>query len=211
MRRIVLAALVLFAGSAAVARADAVYRVVVLALDPAYVVLAGGGVLRRAATCVCAATPSGRAALLELDPGGSVVRLSPVDPLAARAAGAEAIPASAFVFSRMHASAGDTSQPVEIRITVTVPARTPSTDDIYVSTEKSGWRPADLLMSRIDARRWTIVQTLPRGARFAYRFTRGSFMTGERNAAAQLPPARELIARPSLEVNDDVARWADIE
>ncbi|GAC1432259.1 MAG: hypothetical protein NVSMB5_26180 [Candidatus Velthaea sp.] len=209
--RTIVACMLACAAAITSAEAATVYRVVVFAVDPGRVVIAGGGVLRRAAACACTATTSGRAAYLELDGDGSVVRLEPADPHAGGVAGAESIPPSAFVFARAASTTGDRSQPVEVRITVTVPARTPPTDDIYLSTEKNGWRPADLLMSRVDSSHWTIVQTLPRGARFAYRFTRGSFATGERTAAAQVPPAHIVLAQPNTQVTVDVARWADIE
>lgn len=211
MRRLLLASALLFIPSLALAQTPSAYRVVVLTMDVTRIVLSGGGILRRAADCACETISSGRAAALELNADGGVTRLAPIDATTPALLAAERIPTTAFVFARTASTAGDPSQPVEIRITVLVPVRTPVTDDIYLSTERSGYKPADLLMTRIDARHWTIVQTLPRGARFAYRFTRGSFTTSERDAMLQLPPAREIVAQPKLAVSDTVATWADIQ
>ncbi len=92
-----------------------------------------------------------------------------------------------------------------------MPPRTPPGDDIYVSTERSGWSPSELRMNRIDSRHFQIVVKLSRGARLAFRVTRGSFGTIERDAARTLPPAHIALGEPNAHVRVDVPAWADID
>lgn len=96
-------------------------------------------------------------------------------------------------------------------IDVTVPPRTPPSDDIYVSTERSGWSPNEVRMDRVDARHYRLALRLHRDARLAFRVTRGSYATIERDAARALPPAHVADGRPDAHVVVDVAAWADID
>ena len=66
-------------------------------------------------------------------------------------------------------------------------------------------------MDRVDARHFRVVLRLHRGARIAFRVTRGSFETIERNAARALPPAHIAAGEPDAHVRVDVATWADID
>jgi hypothetical protein len=200
--------------SSAATAATTTYRAIVLVLSGNRLVLGGGGVLRVAATCTCASDVAGRAALIDLDDDGNVVALRRADTASAATAkaakAASDIPRTAYAIIPQSSSGGDPTVPVAVTIVVTVPAQTPATDDVFLSTERSGWNPAEVRMDRLDALHWTISLTLPRGAHFAYRFSRGSFATGERDDSRQLPPAHTLTAAAGTIAHATVANWADI-
>ena len=191
--------------------ATTTYRAIVLARSGDRLVLGGGGVLRVAANCSCASDIAGRAALIDLDDDGNVIALRRADTAPATPAKAASdIPRTAYAIVPQSSGGGDPTIPVAVTIIVTVPAQTPSTDDVFLSTERSGFNPAELRMDRLDARHWSISLTLPRGAHFAYRITRGTFATGERDESRQLPPAHTFIAAAGTISRATVANWADI-
>jgi hypothetical protein len=172
-------------------------------------VVAGGGVLRLASGCDCQAGVAGRAVSIVLDDAFAVTWLHLITQNAPLRAASD-IPPRAYVFPVTSSTKGDPNNPVTVTITVTVPAQTPGGDDVFVSTERSNWNPSELRMNRVDALHWTLILSLPRGAHLAYRFTRGSFATTERNEARQLPPVHTLIAEPDVHANVVVPGWGDI-
>ncbi len=183
------------------------FRSVALAFEGARLIVSGGGVLRVAATCACAHDIAGRAVILTLGPDGSIVRLR----LALAADGgrpAKEIPSTAYVFAPQENA--DDAQLVTVTIDVTVPNQTPPTDDVYLSSERSGWNPAEIRLNRIDALHFSAELKLPAGVRFAYRITRGSFSTGERDVAFQLPPPHAIVPKPGAVEKITVDNWADI-
>ncbi|MGH7757389.1 MAG: hypothetical protein ACREM8_14050, partial [Vulcanimicrobiaceae bacterium] len=95
-------------------------------------------------------------------------------------------------------------------IVVDVPLNTPTGDDIYLSTDRSNYSPAEIRMNRIDARRWTIALKVPAGTELHYQFTRGSLASVERDRNGSLLTPRLLETRASVTVDDHVARWADL-
>lgn len=185
------------------------YRAVALAVNGGRVVLAGGGVLRLAPGCACDANVAGHAVALALDAGGSVTQLHRAQP-GTQLRAASDIPATAYVFAVQSSTNGDPNNPVTVTIVAAVPAQTPPGDDVYVSTERSSWNPAELRMNRVDALHWSLTLTVPRGAHIAFRFTRGTFATTERNQARQLPPAHVLVAEAGAKDAVTVPAWADI-
>jgi hypothetical protein len=98
---------------------------------------------------------------------------------------------------------------VTVTIVARIPDDTPLTDDVYLSTERSAFNPAELRLVRLDSRHWTIDVSLQPGSTLRYRFTRGSFATGERDRAGALVPPRVLVATPGLQQADTIERWAD--
>ena len=191
--------------------ATTTYRAIVLARSGDRLVLGGGGVLRVAANCTCATDIAGRAALIDLTDDGSVVALRRADSEPATPAKAASdIPHAAYAIVPQSSNGGDPTVPVAVTIIVTVPAQTPATDDVFLSTERSGYNPAELRMDRQDALHWSISLTLPRGAHFSYRITRGSFATGERDASRQLPPTHTFVASAGTVDHATVITWADI-
>jgi hypothetical protein len=98
---------------------------------------------------------------------------------------------------------------VTVTIVVRIPDDTPLGDDLYLSTDRTAFNPAELRLVRLDSRHWTIDLSLPLGSTLHYRFTRGSFVTGERDRAGALVPPHALVAAPGLHADDTVERWAD--
>jgi alpha-glucosidase len=68
--------------------------------------------------------------------------------------------------------------PVDVGIEVEVPAGTPTTTPIHVTSEAVGWAQIPLAWTGPTTARGTL--TVPRGAWFFYKFTRGSFDTVEK-------------------------------
>ena len=66
-------------------------------------------------------------------------------------------------------------------------------------------------MDRVDARHFRLALKLRHGARVAFRVTRGSFGTIERDASRVLPPAHLVTGEADAHVRVDVAAWADID
>ncbi len=98
---------------------------------------------------------------------------------------------------------------VNIVVEVLVPPTTPVTDDIYFTTERTSFSPAEMKMTRIDNLHWSVQLSIERGTIVRYRFTRGSNATAERDAAGTIAEPHQLSAEPSLHTHDTVARWAD--
>ena len=190
--------------------APALYRVTVLAQTPGYLVVSGGDALRVASACTCEQLPAGSLAVVELDAEGRVVELH-------RATGSEAaadkLPPAAIVAdprsARTLRDKEAAAQSVIVTLIVQVPADTPPGDDLYVSTERSGWSASELRMERLDPLHWTIALRLPKNQPLLYRYSRGSFPTLEAERSGGLVPPRKLTAKPGLIVRDTVLRYAD--
>lgn len=191
----------------AAATAAALFRIVPLACDGDRLIVAGAGVLRVADGASCAAIVPGRAIAVELDADG---RATP-RKLAGDAQPAAKIPRSAYVLAPAAESDADETALVTTTIDVIVPPRTPPGDDIYISTERTSWSPAEVRMDRVDARHFRLALQLHRGARLAFRVTRGSYGTTERDASRALPPAHVAFGEPDAHVTVVVAAWADID
>ncbi len=187
--------------------AGTLFRVVPLACTRDRLAIAGGAVLRLAEGASCASVVPGRALALALDAEGRAVPRA----LARDARPPGEIPRSAFVLAPAAERDADESQLVTVTIDVTVPPRTPPGDDVYLSSERSGWSPAEVRLDRVDARHFRLALRLHRDARVAFRITRGSYGTIERDAARALPPAHLAEGRPDAHVTVNVAAWADID
>jgi hypothetical protein len=189
----------------AAAIAAAIFRIVPLACSGDR--LAVAGVLRLAAGASCSSFVPGRPIGVMIGEDGRALphALGP-DALAATK-----IPRSAYVFVAAQERDADETAIVNVPIDVTVPARTPPGDDIYLSTDRSNWSPSEIRMDRVDARHFRYTLQVHRGARIAFRVTRGSYATLERDASRALPPAHIAPGEPSAHVNVTVAAWADID
>ncbi|HEY0394246.1 MAG TPA: hypothetical protein VGD01_07095 [Candidatus Elarobacter sp.] len=191
----------------AAAAATALFRVVPLACSGDRLAVAGAGVLRLADGASCAAIVPGRAVAVALDENN---RATP-QKLTPDALPASKIPRAAYLIAPAAERDADETQLVTSTIDVFVPPRTPPGDDVYVSTERSGWSPSEVRMDRVDVRHFRLVLKLRRGARVAFRVTRGSYGTIERDAARALPPAHVASGEPDAHVRIDVPAWADID
>jgi hypothetical protein len=180
------------------------FRVVPLACTPDGLVIAGGGVLRLAPQASCAGVVAGRAIAVTLD---GAMRATPVK-LDLADEPASALPAGAYAFSPASPAAAEGAV-VTIVIVVTVPPATPAGSDIYLSTERSGYNPSEIRMDQLDARRYRLQVPLHAGARLAFRVTRGSFSTIERDVKGRLPPPHVVTGFAGRTFTIDVAAWAD--
>ena len=97
-----------------------------------------------------------------------------------------------------------------ITIDVRVPANTPTSDDVYLATDRSNFSPAEIRMQRVDARDFTVSISLAGNTKLRYTFTRGSNATIERDRTGGIAVPHALTTVPSLTTHDAVIRWADI-
>ncbi|MBV8603008.1 MAG: hypothetical protein JO359_15710 [Candidatus Eremiobacteraeota bacterium] len=187
------------------------YKVTLLTLTAHFLFLSGGDALRVASGCKCASLPAGTVAIVALDEYGRVAELR-------RATGtenaSERLPPSAIVVdprsSRAVAEQQAAVRTVTITLVVAIPPDTPPGDDLYVSTDRSGWGASELRMERVDPLHWSVQLRLPSGQPLLYRYSRGSFATLEADRSGQLAPARKLTAKEGLVVHDTILRYADL-
>jgi hypothetical protein len=180
------------------------YRIVPLACNAAGLSISGGGVLRVSPAGSCADVVPGRAITVTLDDQTRVVpgKLDPASRPASE------LPAAAFSFSPSSAAAPETKE-VTVTIIVAIPPSTPAGSDIYLSTERSSYNPAEIRMDQLDARRYRLQLPLEDGGRLAFRVTRGSFNTIERDAKGRLPPPHIAIGAPNATYTITVEAWSD--
>jgi hypothetical protein len=188
----------------AVAAAVLSFRVVPLACSPAGLAIAGGGVLRVSPLGSCAGVVPGRAIAITLDADMRAIPGKP-DPAAHPAS---ELPAAAFAFAPSSPAAAEGAA-VTIAIVVTVPPSTPAGSDIYLSTERSGFNPSEIRMDQLDARRYRLQLPLVAGGRLAFRVTRGSYATTERDIKGRLPPPHVATGSPGATFDVVVAAWSD--
>lgn len=190
--------------AAVIAGAPLSYRVVPLACTANGLAIAGGGVLRISPQGSCAAVVPGRAISITLDDDVRAIP-SKLDP-ASHAA--NELPKDAF--SVLPASlAAPESASVIVTIVVTIPPSTPAGSNIYLSTDRSSFNPAELQMNQVDARRYRLQLPLQDGGRILFRVTRGSVATTERDAKGRLPPPHVAVGSAGVTYNVTVEAWAD--
>jgi hypothetical protein len=99
-----------------------------------------------------------------------------------------------------------------VRITVQVPPTTPFTDDVFMTTDTSGWNPQAVKMLRQDALHFFIEMNLRTGSEFHFLFTRGSWRSSERDRNGLERTPRDLYIEGSdlLRIETNVYRWADL-
>lgn len=180
------------------------FRVVPLACSPAGIAVAGGGVLRISPQGSCAGVVPGRVMSVTLDDETRAIP-GKLDPAAHPAS---ELPAAAYAFAPS-APAAAAGSAVTIAIVVTVPPSTPAGSDIYLSTERSGFNPSEIRMDQLDARRYRLQLPLVAGGRLAFRVTRGSYATTERDIKGRLPPPHVATGSAGATFDVVVAAWAD--
>jgi hypothetical protein len=99
---------------------------------------------------------------------------------------------------------------VTVTINVRVPDSTPATDDVYLATDRTNFAPAEVRMTRVDARSFTTAIQLPSGTQLRYDFSRGNFANIERDRLGGIVTPRTLKAQDGLQTHDTVSQWADI-
>ena len=105
------------------------------------------------------------------------------------------------------------SNAVRVTIDVEVPPETPLTDDIYMTTDSSGWNAQAIKMQRVNGRHFRIQVDLKGGTQFHYLFTRGSWQSVERARSGLARDPRTLFVPggDSMVLDATVYRWADIQ
>jgi hypothetical protein len=96
-------------------------------------------------------------------------------------------------------------------IDVVVPANTPASDDVYLSTERSNYSPAEIRMQRLDARDFAVSLELAGNTKLRYTFTRGSNSSVERDRRGDIVEPRTLtLISGAIVAHETVARWSDL-
>lgn len=109
------------------------------------------------------------------------------------------------------AEAPPPSGPIAVTLSVTVPANTPPTDDVYVATDRSNFNPAEIRMQRVSSRVFAVSLSVPPDTRVRYEFTRGTYATVERDRSGGIVDPHALLVTSSRTIDDIVVRWADLD
>jgi hypothetical protein len=104
-----------------------------------------------------------------------------------------------------------TGRAVAVTFYVQVPPTTPLTDDVFITTDASGWVPNAMKMDRIDALHYRLTRTYASGTKFAYRYTRGSWNSVEVGEdGLQDDPHQFFVPEVDAKrLTDTVFRWSD--
>jgi hypothetical protein len=201
------------------AQHELLLRARVLTIAPGYLILTTGDALRLEADAVVPSdlrlgqtirvrlnTTSHQVRSIESAPGASVP--GEIEASALPRAYVTANAAS----MRTSENGANTTQARMLTVTIDleVPDDTPIGDDIYLSTERSNFSPAEQRMNRVDAHHWTTTLSLVEGAVLHYQFTRGTYAAVERDRSGGIVTPHALSAHTGLHTTDTVARWADI-
>jgi hypothetical protein len=112
-----------------------------------------------------------------------------------------------------HPFAGAASVSVAVTLEVRVPVNTPPGSTIYLATNAQNWTANAVRLTPETGNRWTATVNLAAGTVLQYKYTRGSWSTGERDAAGADIPDRTLTTATTAKtqtVEDVVLRWADL-
>ena len=121
-------------------------------------------------------------------------------------------------FNRSEPSASVTTaaetRPVDLVVTVALPAGTPATDTIYIAGDFQGWDPQGTPMTKVDDATWTITLPFVEGDAPQYKFTRGSWEAVEKDAQCGEIPNRTVAVTfgdaGTMQVADTVELWRDL-
>ncbi len=180
------------------------FRVVPLACTANGLAISGGGVLRISPQGSCAGVVPGRAISVTLDDASRAIP-EKLDP---DAHPARELPKEAFAIVPSSLAAPE-AKLVTITIVVAIPPSTPAGSDIYLSTERSGYSPAEIRMDQLDTRRYRLQLPLEDGGRLAFRVTRGTYSTIERDAKGRLPPPHIVTGQAGATYTITVEAWSD--
>ena len=113
----------------------------------------------------------------------------------------------------MHPFAQAAAAQVAVTFEVRVPVNTPADSTVYVATNAQNWTANAVRLSPEPGNIWTATVMLAGGTVLQYKYTRGSWATGERDASGNDIQNRSLAVVRSgaaQSVHDVVARWADL-
>ncbi len=102
-------------------------------------------------------------------------------------------------------------QPVVVTFVVQVPPTTSLTDNVYITTDGSGFNPMEIRMDRIDALHFRVTRNLNSGTILHYLYTRGSLVSAERseNGLERTPRALTINNLDVKAITDTVYHWGD--
>jgi hypothetical protein len=106
---------------------------------------------------------------------------------------------------------GFNGRPVPVTFLVEVPPKTPFADQIYLSTDASGWSATAVRMDRVDALHYRVVRSFSSGTRLLYRYTRGSWQSADVGQDGLAIKPRILVVQNAdyRVVHDIVYYWQD--
>jgi hypothetical protein len=104
-----------------------------------------------------------------------------------------------------------TGKQVAVVFEVTAPPTTSLTDQIYISTDASGWSPTAIKLDRVDAYKYRALRYFASGTKFAYRVTRGTWNSVERGEDNLDAPPHQFFVREvdALSARVTVYHWSD--
>lgn len=216
-------------GSARAEAPDALATIAVrgqiLAIDSRYVIFTSGDAVRlRMGTPIPKGTTLGVVVVVTIDRASrDAIRVARDSPPLAGEISASELPRDYVVVAPKSArtlapvatifGAGSASEGAPARATVTlevtVPSNTPPSDDVYVSTDRSNYGPAEIRMQRIDSRRFTATVALDANGRLRYLYTRGNYDSVERDRSGGIVRPH-VVDRDTAKTDDVVTRWADV-
>lgn len=102
-------------------------------------------------------------------------------------------------------------QPVVVTFVVQVPPTTSLTDNVYITTDSSGFNPMEIRMDRIDALHFRVTRRLNSGTILHYLYTRGSLISAERgeNGLERIPRTLTVNNLDVQAITDTVYHWGD--
>lgn len=119
----------------------------------------------------------------------------------------------ALVSKHPFASMGKSARTVTVTFDVRVPVNTPPSATVYVATNAQNWTPNAVRLSPQPGNKWSATLDLAAGTVLQYKYTRGSWANGERDASGAEIPNRTLTVSADAKtqnVDDVVIRWADL-
>ena len=104
-----------------------------------------------------------------------------------------------------------TGREVAVVFDITVPPSTGIADNVYISTDASGWDPKAIRADRVDGAHYRVARRFGSGAKFAYRVTRGSWQSVEIGQnGIELAPHQFVVQETDAQVaRTNVAAWSD--
>jgi hypothetical protein len=148
--------------------------------------------------------------IVAIDRGGKIVRAGEIDAANVPRQYVVVSPKSAPLPAPSGQPGANTSGPVTVTIVVHVPGNTPTSDVVYLSTDRSSFSSAEIPMQRVDGTTFRVAVTLPANTAMKYVFTRGTYSTVERDRTGGIVAPRTVNAIPNTTTDDTVARWADL-
>jgi len=184
----------------------------ILTIGNGFLVFTNGAALRLGDTALPKGLVLGRTVRVTLDPQTHVVTKIEVSPPSAKIPGeidSSKLSSNETVGNTSSSAGAKENAYTTVTINVTVPVTTPVSDDVYLSTERTGYSAAELRMNRVDATNWSIQVDIPSDTQLHYRFTRGTYQTSERDRGGAQPPPHLVPGVAAFRTHDVVERWAD--